>query len=459
MFVDRKTRQGQRLQNAVFLLLFLGVVGLLAWLSNHYHLTADWTASGRNSLAEPSRALLHRLPGPVQITAFASEDESVRRAIRELVARYQRVKPDIRLTFVNPDLAPARVRELDIKLNGELLIAYQGREEKLTRLSEEALTNALQRLAREGERWLVFLAGHGERKPLGEANFDLGAWGKRLSEKGFKLRTQNLTEQPAIADNTAALVIAGPQTDLLPGEAKLIGDYLARGGNLLWLHDPGPLHGLQGLAEALGVSFVPGVVVDPTTRLLGIDDPRLAIVSHYPPHPLTRGFDVVTLYPQAAALDYTPTPGWQGQALLLTSERSWVESGPLDGQVAFDADSDTPGPLTLGVVMSRHRDSDTAAGEASEPATGEQRVVVIGDGDFLANAYLGNGGNLDLGLRLAEWLAHDDRFIAIPARPAVDRGLSFGPFAQGVIGLGWLVLLPLGLAATGGWIWWRRRKR
>ena len=89
---------------------------------------------------------------------------------------------------------------------------------------------------------------------------------------------------------------------------------------------------------------------------------------------------------------------------------------------------------------------------------GEQRVAVIGDGDFLSNAYLGNGGNLTLGMNLINWLSHDDRFIDIPVKTAPDRNLSFSPLAQGLIGFGWLVLLPLGLAATGAVIWWRRRR-
>jgi len=374
----------------------------------------------------------------------------VRRAIRDLLARYQRHKRDITLDFVNPDLQPARVRELGIRVNGELLIDYQGRQEKLASLSEQSITNALQRLARSGERWLVFLEGHGERKPLGEANHDLGAWGKRLEEKGFKIQPLNLVANPAIPGNTAVLVLAGPQTDLMPGEVALIQQFIEGGGNLLWLGDPDDLHGLQPLAETLGVSFVPGVIVDPTTRVLGISDPRLAIASTYPPHPVTRNFDVITLFPQAAGIEYTPPAGWQGQAILLSAERSWSETGELSGQIAFDEGQDTPGPLTLGVVMSRAR----GGGEDS----GEQRVAIIGDGDFLSNAYLGNGGNLALGMNLINWLSHDDRFIDIPVKTAPDRNLSFSPLAQGMIGFGWLVLLPLGLAATGGLIWWRRRR-
>ncbi len=450
MFVSGKTRRATRIQNALFLVLFLALVGMLAWLSTRYSFTADWTASGRNTLSAASSELLNRLDGPVDVTAFANEDESARRAIRDLLARYQRHKRDIRLDFVNPDLQPARVRELGIRVNGELLIEYRGRQEKLASVSEQSITNALQRLARGGERWLVFLEGHGERKPLGEANHDLGAWGQRLAEKGFKIRSQNLVAEPAIADNTALLVLAGPQTDLLPGEVALIQQYLEAGGNLLWLADPDGLHGLRPLADALGLGFVPGIIVDPTTQVLGISDPRLAIVSTYPPHPVTRNFDVITLFPQAAGIAQTPPPGWQAQALLVSAERSWSETGELNGQIAFDEGQDTPGPLTLGVVMSRAR--------GGEEDGGEQRVAVIGDGDFLSNAYLGNGGNLALGMNLVNWLSHDDRFIDIPLKTAPDRNLSFSPLAQGLIGFGWLVLLPLGLAATGAVIWWRRKR-
>ncbi len=459
MFVSQKTRRSTRIQNGLFLVMFLALVGMLAWLSVRYTFTADWTASGRNTLSEASSELLKTLDAPVNITAFASKDESVRAAIRDLVARYQRHKPDITLTFVNPDLQPARVRELGIRLNGELLIAYRGREEKLAAVSEQSITNALQRLVRSSERWLVFLEGHGERKPLGEANHDLGAWGKRLEEKGFKIQSLNLVNNPAIPDSTAVLVLAGPQTNLMPGEVALIQQFIERGGNLLWLADPDGLHGLQPLADTLGVSFVAGVIVDPTTQVLGISDPRLAIASIYPPHPLTKNFDVITLFPQAVGIQQTLPAGWQGQAILLSDERSWSETGELNGQISFDAGQDMAGPLTLGVVMSRARSSEgDDESETKAANTGEQRVIVIGDGDFLSNAYLGNGGNLALGMNIINWLAHDDRFIDIPVRAAPDRALNFSPLAQGMIGFGWLVLLPLGLAATGGFILWRRKR-
>lgn len=450
MLATHKTHVATRLQGILFVVLFLTLAGLLAWLSVRYTLTADWTAGGRNTLSAASTTLLERLEGPIHITAYATEDENIRRAVSEVIARYQRYKKDIQLDFVNPDLEPETMRQLGISVNGEMVLEYQGHSDKLQDLSESGITNALQRLARSGERWLVFLEGHGERKPDGQANHDLGEWAQQLESKGLKTRALNLTETQQVPDNTAALVIAGPQVDLLPGEVEIIKSYVAAGGNLLWLGDPGDLHGLRPLADTLGVTFLPGIVVDPTTRLLGIGDPRFALVADYAPHAITRRFDNITLYPQAAGMKVTVPEGWDSEAILHTGERSWVETGSLDGQIQYDAGKDQPGPVDIGFALTR------TVGEAEQKK--EQRVVVTGDGDFLSNAYLGNGGNLELGLNMVNWLAHDDQFMDIPVKTAPDRSLQLSTLAQGMIGIGFLFVLPLLMAGSGVFVWWRRRK-
>jgi len=309
MLVTSKTRVYTRLQGIVFTVLFLAVIGMLAWLSTRYSFTADWTANNRNTLSEASSELLQQLEGPVSIISYATEDESVRRAVRELVDRYRRHKADLTLQFVNPDLEPETVRALGIRVNGELHVEYQARTENLQSLSEQGLTNMLQRLARSGERWLVFIEGHGERKPQGVANHDLGQWSQQLTAKGFNVQTHNLVQNPQLPENTQVLILAGPQMNLLPGEVAMINQYVASGGNLLWLTDPSEnknQYGLMPLATQLGIDFEPGMIVDPTTQVLGVSDPRFALVADYPGHAITQDFDALTLFPQSHGLIITP---------------------------------------------------------------------------------------------------------------------------------------------------------
>lgn len=461
MKVTKKTRRQVRLQNILFVVLFLGVMGLLAWLSTRYHYQADWTANGRNTLSATSVAVLDEMKGPLKVQAFVGDADQVKRRVSDLIGRYQRHKHDLQLEFINPDTDPDLVRKLAITMNGEMVFEYEGRSEKVSALDEQSITNALQRLTRSGERWLVFLEGHGERSPFGKANHDLQNWTKELEAKGFKVKGLNLATQPVIPDNTAVLVIAGPQVDYLPGEAKLIDEYLQRGGNLLWLADPDGLHGLDAVAEQLGVGLEPGVIVDPTTQMFAIDNPTFAIVGDYGMSPVTEGFDVLTIFPRAAGLTLEPRGGWQGAPFLTTTERSWSETGVLAGSIRYDEHKDIPGPLNIGVTLTRTLPA--SGGEDSSQDEGDaqgrqQRAIVIGDGDFLSNAYLGNGGNLNLGMNIINWLSNDDQLLDIPAKTAPDTSLNLSKSASMVIGFGFLMVLPLLLLASGLLIWLRRRK-
>ena len=457
MQVTRSSRRQLQLQNLMFVAGLLIFVGLLAWLSTRYSFDADWSSSGRNTLSIDSRQLLDEMPDPIHVTAFATENALVREHIGDLIGRYQRYKANVELTFVNPDAEPDRIRELGITLDGELLLAYQGRSEKVQSLSEQTLTNSLLRIARQKQRRVSFLSGHGERDPLGQANHDLGKFGQLLEQKGIVLDTLKLAETADIPADTNLLVIADPRVVLLPGEIQLVHRYLQAGGNLLWLVEPGAIAGLDPVAEALGIEFLPGTIVDATTQLFGIDNPAFALIPDYPMHPITREMTSLTLYPQASALDVSAPQEWQAEPLLTTLDRAWTEIGPISGTIRFDEDSDERmGPLDIGFVFSRMKNKkDSGDGESSA----EQRVIVIGDSDFLSNAYLGNGGNVELGLNLFNWLNHDDQFITVTARTASDVNLELGKTAQIIIGFGFLFGMPLLLLGSGVAIWWRRRNR
>jgi ABC-type uncharacterized transport system involved in gliding motility auxiliary subunit len=90
--------------------------------------------------------------------------------------------------------------------------------------------------------------------------------------------------------------------------------------------------------------------------------------------------------------------------------------------------------------------------------TRTQRVAVIADGDFLSNAFISVGGNLELGMRIINWLSHDENLIDIPAHTAQDTQLQMSSTVLGVLGIFFLLVLPLSLLFTGVSTWWRRGK-
>ena len=468
MKIEKNTHKQLRIQNYSFVILFLVVAGFIAYLSNEHNFQYDWSASNRNTLSPSSVELLSRLDKPIHFSVYATEDNTIRTPINDLIERYQREKSDITVEYINPELEPVLTRELGISINGEVIVDYGDKGEHLTEHTEQAYTNTLQRLSRSEQRWLSFITGHGERDPSGVANHDLSEWVQQLSSKGVSGHSLNLTQQPTIPDNTSVLIIAGPQLNYLPGEVQIITDYVAAGGNLLWLADPGPLFNLEPLAIQLGIKFQDGVVVDPTTQVFGISDPRVALITQYPRHPITNNFKVLTLFPQARSFKLEPPENWDSTVLLSTLPRSWAEVGEIKGELKFNQGSDIAGPLIIGAALTRklteQTDISLPGASVNDKTTNAQtqkiqRIVVIGNGDFLSNAFLGNGGNLDLGQNIVNWLSHDDKLIAIPAKTAPDIHLELSQTTLMVLAFILAIVIPLSLIASGVMVWLKRRNR
>ena len=459
------SRLQSRLNSIVTLLLIMCMAVLLAWLSVRYQTQMDWTQSGRHTLSHASQEVLDRIEGPIEITAYAREDVALRQAVKKIVGRYQRLKTDINLHFVNPDAVPDEVRNAGINVNGEMLVHYQGRIEHVKTGTEEEFTNALQRLARGSEHWLAFVEGHGERNPFGKANHDLSIWTAQLVSRGFKIQPLSLADVQVIPSNTKVLVIASPTIDLLPGETAIIVEYLLRGGNILWLTDPGTLHGLEPLADQLSIEIPSGVVIDFAGSLIGIDDPTIVLNTPrlYPDHAVTRDFNYTTFFPTASSIQVKEQEEdiaqWNKSSLLISADHTWLETGVLEGEVEYNEDSDLIGPLDIGITLEKTIDIDLE-NDLDEPSEIiQQRIIVIGDGDFLSNTYIGNSGNLDLGIRLINWLSNDDDFISIPIKTVNDAHLELSLFASGIIAFGFILVLPLFFLGTGLFIWWRRKKQ
>lgn len=457
------------LQNGVFYLLFVLVIGLLGYFGREFKFESDWTYGARNSLSLPTQALLQSLDKPLTFIAYIPDRPDLEAELRKMAGKYQRIKADTSIEFVNPDLDPARAKQDGIQYAGQLAIHLGDRSEVVEATGEDIIANAIQRMSRGGERLVVFLEGHGERNPLAEESTGMSQLAANLQRNGFKIQPHNLVRTQSLPQNASFVVIASPQQDLLPGEADVLKQYVEQGGNLLWLQDPGGLHGLQPLEELLGLQIYDGTVVDANQalqQLLGINHPAvIPIVDYGKSEVVQKLTGMQTVFPFATMVARDPQAGgkdgslaWQADEFLMTLPTSWLESsGSLEGAVKFDEGSgDQAGPLPIGVVETRTLEASDGQPDAKPR---EQRVAVIGDSDFMLNSFIGQGANLDLATSLFNWLSADDKLLEIPVIRAPDTQLDIGETTGFVLAVFFLFVLPLGLLLTGLLIWWRRRKR
>jgi ABC-type uncharacterized transport system involved in gliding motility auxiliary subunit len=439
------------LHHGVFVLLLVLLGTLLAYLAREFRYELDLTRSHRNTLSAATLELLARMEGPVTITAYAlarnAQGDNVHRRIEESLRPWQRAKPDITLALVDPREQPQAAARAGVRGSFELVVEYRQRSEHLTEFNEQAFANVLMRLVRGADRFVMWLDGHGERKLDGRANHDLGEFGRQLEHKGFRLNSVNLALAQEVPANAALLVIASPQADLLPAEVQKVRRHVAGGGNLLWLIDPEPLRGLAPIAEMLGLVLTPGTVVDPLAAQLNAPAAfAVGVAAGYGRHPVTMALDRNTVFPFARQLGVTELEEWRATPLVDVAQRGWVETGSLQGKLSFDKNRDFPGPVTIALAFERSRGAR------------QQRVVVVGNGHFLSNAYLGNGGNLLLGVNIVNWLSGDDRLITIQPRVAGDGAFDITQPLLFLVALAFLVALPLAFMVTGAVIWWRRRR-
>ncbi len=448
--LDKKLRWHYLVQNGVFVVLLLLLVILLGYFATQTRQQWDVSQNGRNSLSEASIEILQKLHSPVQVTAYATERDAqlgdIRKIITDFVALYQRVKPDISLIFIDPAEQPKLAQEAGVHMNGEMVITFNQRREHLTVINEQAFSNILMRLARAEDRLIVVLSGHGERKLDGNANYDLGEFGKHLRTNGFSSQQLSLAIAQDVPINTSMLMIASPQADLLPGEVNKLLNYIDRGGNLLWLVDQESLRGLLPLTEKLRLTLTPGIVVDPQAEQLKAPI-TFALGASYGQHAITNNFDYITIFPFARQITTNENAEWSSVSLVEVAQQGWVESGDLSDEITFDHATDVAGPVSIAVALTRTIQDR------------EQRVVVVGSGHFLANTYLGNGSNLDFGINLINWLTGDEELIVIQPRATLDNHLILNESELTLIVVGFFILLPLLFLTSGTAIWWRRRRK
>lgn len=405
----------------------------LVFLGYRYPLTFDITHHKNNSITKSTHELLSKLDKTLA-AELITPNAHVSRQVQAIFSLFQKVNRNIELTVHNTSLSPQEKRAFNLQTNHTLVVTYGDRKKvidlDMPQLNEQMLANIIYQVLRNKEEWTVFLSGHGELDPNNTENRHLSLLTSDLKKKGINIASLNYTETGLLPDNTKVLVIADSQKPMMPKELEQILSYLQKGGNLLWLTNPGSDHGLTKLSTALGIQWLAGTILDPKAHAMGTPHPGISIIMNYPVHPLTHSLDMLTVFPWAMPLDYSRAKGlgWETKPFLITEATSTLQ------------DTKSTGPYTIGVTLQK----------------GKQRIVVIGNSHFLSNSTIHNYGNLTLANNIYNWLSETDALLTAPTKPAFDLAFTDTPFVHATREYGFPYVLPLGYLFIG---WLVKRSR
>lgn len=457
---------------SLFTVMVLAVVVLLYALAVKHNHAVDVTWAQRFTLASQSIKLLQELQEPINVIGFFRLEGPEREVFTDLLKLYTHSTDKITYELVDLDRNPGLAEHYHITAYNTVLVVGYGKEEKIFRLEEEALTNAILKLTRNTQKVVYFVTGHGEAALTDTERNGYSLAKQRLEAQHYEVKGLLLAHHQQVPDDAAVVVAAGPRTDLLEQELAMLTAFLERGGHLLLLLDPGTVAGLLPFLKRYGLELGNDMIIEPNSlfQLLGGDYLMPAVITYDEQHPIVKDFHTqMTIFPVVRSVRVaTELPeGVRAHALAFTSPDSWAETdlGTLEQEKrsTFDAQRDRQGPVSIAAVVAvQHKtpagtEATKRTGQASDH-TPQARLVVFGDSEFANNSFFTLQGNGDLFLNTVSWLAEEENLIAIRPRQGGGSGPIILTAAQEPL-LFWVpvVLLPLAVLAVGAAVCLRRR--
>ncbi len=263
-----------------------------AFVGAHYaDVRLDWTFEQRYDLSAAVVGLIHELPGLSIDLFYDPLDPRIRRTryLLQEMARHGDVTVD---SYVF-DQVPEELETYGIGSSNSLLLRHGAGFQVVERPTQGAIYEGLYRLTSVRAGVVALLRGEGEGDPELESELGYGGLASMLATEGYELRslvTMALREVPEDVDVVIAL---GPRRGIQPFALDALRRFLARGGGLVALLEPGANSGLEDVLTEWGLFSPDRLIVDPAHGEGGnAETEGLCPLAHvYEIHPVTHGLD------------------------------------------------------------------------------------------------------------------------------------------------------------------------
>ena len=396
----------------------------------------DLTASGRNQVSDDTRQILARVDQPVALRQFGRASSDAR--IEQILRTFARENVRVSVEFSDVDRDRQAAAQYGVVKLGTVAVIAGDKFRKVEDPNEQALVTAILQVTSDETPQICFVGGHGEHGLADTSPTGLALLAETLAASNYSAQAISLL-QGEVPATCRTVVVAGAQQPFEPSELERLTGYMDKAGRVAILLEPDPAPSFAEILRPRGIDPGAGSIIDASGAGQQVGEgPRSPLAQAYGDHPITRGFNLASLFNGARPLQAIEQPEYGGRpvAIALTSQRSFASTAA-DAAPAFDQSRDRVGPLALAVA--------TQVGPLAVPAE-QLRLAVFGDSDFISNAYSRRQGNDDIFLRTLAWLTGEQEATIVAVDARENRRLELTETTRAwmyLVNLGLLPLIPL----------------
>lgn len=360
----------------VQVLIILGLIGVLNYLSSKFFFTGDLTESKEFTLSKATKNTLKDLDDIITIEVYFSKNIphhliDIKTSVNDLLKTYQvHAKGNLKIDYLDPAAdkeIEAKARRIGIpQVQANIIekdqrqtvniylgmgIFFEDRKEVIPVIQnlgtlEYDLTSAIKKVATKEVKKIGFLTGHGEHNIYEEYQQV-----RQALEKQYEIRTVQTRNGEAVPEEITTLVSAGSDS-LTERDLYEIDQFIMRGGKAIFLVDevdPGnnlmgtkKFSNLNPILEKYGAKVNQDFVLDVVNELAGFSSGFFTFTLPYPFWPkliaknlaqnnhITAKLESVTL-PWCSSIRSTLSTQdtiVKMQVLAKTTEQSWTMSEP-----------------------------------------------------------------------------------------------------------------------------------
>lgn len=501
---------------AVTAIMSIVLLGTVNWLATTYNRKADVTKNQFHTLSDQTKKILGGLKETVTLRVWTTSIDRMSENLdmRRFLENYKIAgKGQLKIEIINPNEDRGGAVRDNIRRDKVIVVkSASGRESRIENFvdtkGEEMLTNAIIQALKGQKKMLCFVSGHGELALANSEAQGLSNVRTQLQNSTYEAKEISLASAEAVPADCETLVIAGPRTEAIERETKLLHAFLENGGKMIALMGPGTPAGWRKFGAAYGVTVRGDLIIDKHVQ------PPIAMATKNFAQDIeiTRAFNKIVIFPEASTIDVAAKPK-DGDTIrtFISSERdTYAKAVELRNlRDIRETSMDLKGPHPVAVLVTRpvaakpgdapaapqkpapikpthgwlnrlnpiadaHAQEDEAALEADEddhdhdhggagapPKDGpkevkrEMALIVFSNHNFVMNSFVTQVGNLDLFLNSVNFLMKDQDLIGI--RPREVRQASLELTRENLRQVYATVLLVAGAFLVGG-LRARRRK-